>query len=250
MLAHDHDGSGDSTLLLLHAGCADRRMWDPQWAEWTSQHRVVRVDLRGYGDSPVPDHDWCAADDVVDVLDHLGLDQVTAVGSSYGGRVATELATRHPRRVAALLLLNPAQADLPPTDALKRFAAQEEALLGTGDVAAAVELNLRTWLGPEAEPSVREQLRMMQERAFAVQLAADADPARSSVGSTHVPVDPAAIGVPTVVVTGARDLDHFQTVARRLADGLPKGRLVDLPWAGHLPSLERPNSVLDLLPLG
>jgi pimeloyl-ACP methyl ester carboxylesterase len=49
------------------------------------------------------------------------------------------------------------------------------------------------------------------------------------------------------VVTGAHDFEHFRAVARALAAGILGADLVDLPWAGHLPSLERPDAVLALL---
>jgi pimeloyl-ACP methyl ester carboxylesterase len=44
-------------------------------------------------------------------------------------------------------------------------------------------------------------------------------------------------------VSGAHDLDHVRTVAAVLAGWIPKARHVDLPWAGHLPSLERPAEI-------
>jgi pimeloyl-ACP methyl ester carboxylesterase len=53
----------------------------------------------------------------------------------------------------------------------------------------------------------------------------------------------ATINAPTLVVSGAHDLQHFQNIAAVLATQIPKARHVHLPWAGHLPSLERPSEI-------
>jgi pimeloyl-ACP methyl ester carboxylesterase len=162
-----------------------------------------------------------------------------------GGRVALELATRHPDRVNSLVLFCPGYRGVPPSAASEAFDAEEDRLLGAGDVAGAVRLNVQTWLGPEATAEVRDQLAAMQQRAFEVQLAAG----RLDSGPTQIEVvvDPTKVAVPTVIVSGDLDLDHFRTVAEVLARQIGGAELTRLPWAGHLPSLERPDAVITLL---
>ena len=232
--------------MLLHSGVADRRMWDALATPLAHSFRVVRPDLRGFGDSPLPPGGYCDADDVDALLDSLGIADAAVVGASMGGRVALELAVRHPARVSSLVLLCPAWRGLESTDpALDEFGEQEDRLLGAGDLDGAVRLNMQTWLGPAATDDVRSAVAAMQRRALDVQVAADAqDPAPAP---ERVEVDPAAVAVPTTVVTGAHDFEHFRAVARALAAGIRGADLVDLPWAGHLPSLERPDAVLALL---
>ena len=53
--------------------------------------------------------------------------------------------------------------------------------------------------------------------------------------------------MPTTVVFGSHDIDFFADIARALAAQLPDARLVELPWAGHLPSLERPDETSALV---
>jgi pimeloyl-ACP methyl ester carboxylesterase len=244
LLAHDIVGTG-APVVLLHAGVADRRMWQPQLPPLGHRFRVISPDLRGFGDSPLPPEPYVDADDLADLLDHLGVVDAAVVGSSMGGRVALELATRHPDRVNSLVLLCPAFRGVPPSATVEAFDAEEDRLLESGDVAGAITLNVDTWLGPEATTEVRDQLTAMQRRAFEVQLAADRlDPAPAR---SEVVVDPAKVAVPTVIVSGAHDLDHFQTVAEVLAQQIGGAELVRLPWAGHLPSMERPDAVVTLL---
>jgi 3-oxoadipate enol-lactonase len=244
LLAHDVQGSGPP-VLLIHAGVADRRMWDPLVDALAHTFRVVRPDLRGFGETPLPPGPFSNADDLDTLLAHLGIAHVEVVGSSFGGRVALELATTHPGRVSSLVLLNTAYRGLQPTPAVEAVGEEEERLLEAGDVDGAVELMVRTWLGPDAGEDARELLRVMQRHAYDVQLAAEAtDPPPEH---RHTDVDPTTITVPTTLVSGGHDVDHFQAITQHLAGQIPGAERVHLGWAGHLPSLERPDTVLALL---
>lgn len=150
-----------------------------------------------------------------------------------------ELAWQRPDRVRSLVLVRPAYRGFEPTEAAKAFDVRENELLEAGQVEEAVELNVATWLGPEASEEWRDRVRAMQRHALAVHLAAESgeegpEPAR-------VDLSPAEITAPTVVVRGDLDMDHFRNIAVRLSSEIPGCRLVTLPWAAHLPSLERPD---------
>lgn len=243
LIKRDCVGEG-TPVVLLHSGVCDRRMWEPQWEPLTARHRVVRVDFRGFGETPLLPEPYADCDDVAAVLDTLGIEKASLVGSSFGGQVALEFATRYPQRTVDLMLLCPAFRGLEPTEAARRFGEQEDALLDAGDIDAATELNVDTWLGPEASEQIRQRVREMQRHALEVQLAAyGTDPPQHIA----VEVDPAAIAARTLVVSGERDMDHFRAIARHLAATVPDGSLLTLSWAGHLPSLERPADIADLL---
>ncbi|MFE7408226.1 alpha/beta fold hydrolase [Isoptericola sp. NPDC057559] len=261
-LVHDVAGDpGAPAVLLVHAGVADRRMWDAVVPALARTFRVIRPDLRGFGDSPLPVGDGPTADgepdlrytnagDLAALLDELDVADAAVVGSSFGGKVALELTTAHPGRVRELVLLCPAAPGVPDTETSDAFDAEEARLLGAGDVEGAVRLNVTTWLGPDADDAAREALATMQRRAFEVQLAADA--AASAAGAPEpgpdgVEVDLAGIHVPTFVVEGAHDMDLLRACARRVADEVPGAELSVLDWAGHLPVLERPDAVQALL---
>lgn len=64
----------DLPVVLIHASVADRRMWDPQWPALTTERDVVRLDLRGFGESTVrPRGLLSPVDDVLDTLAELGI---------------------------------------------------------------------------------------------------------------------------------------------------------------------------------
>lgn len=241
MLLHHRLAGSGPVVVLLHAGVCDSRMWDLVGQELTPDYQVVAPDFRGFGQSTLTDPTYSDAADVIQLLDHLKVSRCSVVGASYGGRVALELAARVPERVERLLLLNAAADGVAPTESVKDFGAAEDALLEAGDVAGATALNVRTWLGPEASASTRELVFEMQRLAFEVQLAA------GDVESTNDDVDVTTIETPTVVVSGDQDLDYFSLIAQYLVRSMPNAQGVRLSWAGHLPTLERPDEMTDLI---
>ncbi|WP_438303334.1 alpha/beta fold hydrolase [Streptomyces sp. HUAS TT11] len=239
-LRHDVCGDGPA-LVLLHSAVCDRHMWDPQWPVMCDAgYRVVRCDFRGFGDTPVADRPYGDAADVAALLDRPGLERVALVGSSHGGEVALEVAATRPEAVTALMLLCSAMPGHVPGPELRSFTARKNALLAAGDITGAVELNVVTWLGPEAGEEVRAQVRRMQRHAFEVQAGA----AYSSAGEA---VDLARITAPCLAVSGAHDLGDFREIAASLPRRLSAARHLELPWAGHFPGLERPAVVTELM---
>ncbi|MFG1999441.1 alpha/beta fold hydrolase [Spirillospora sp. NPDC048911] len=109
-------------LLLVHGYAADSQDWAWHIAGLTAAgHRVIAPDLRGHGHSSAPATGYSPEDlaaDLAALLDHLGLDQVIAVGHSMGGMVASALAVERPGRVRALVCVDPAYG-LP--DEIARF---------------------------------------------------------------------------------------------------------------------------------
>jgi 3-oxoadipate enol-lactonase len=241
ILSHVVEGVGPP-LVLLHSTATDSRQWQRQIHDLSADHLVVAPDLRGYGRSPLTPAPFSHADDVIRLLDHLEVHRCAVVGSSGGGGVALQVASAIPDRVSALVLLCAAADGVAPSDDLRAFAQQESALLRAGDVTGATELNVTMWLQPEVDASTRELFREMQSHAFRVQLAAGDD-----VHEEDAEVQLARISCPATVVTGDRDLAWFQAVGDHLVGELPQARRVRLPWAGHLPNLERPTETSELI---
>jgi pimeloyl-ACP methyl ester carboxylesterase len=224
-------------------------MWDPQWRMLTDAgYRVVRCDFRGHGQSPAPAEPFNAADDVCALLDSLGIGEAAIVGASYGGRVAQEIAARWPDRVTVLVLLCAATRLHPPTPAIMTFSAREEELLAAGDIAGAVELNVATLLGPAASAATRAAVTRMQRLTFEIQLAAgDAAQSRESAFVRNADFDLSAVTAHTIVVSGDHDVDYFRTTADYMAESIPGAVRLALPWAGHLPTLEAPDTMNPLI---
>jgi len=88
---------GDLPVVLLHAGVADRRMWDTLWPALTADRDVVKLDLRGFGESAArPRGALAHVDDVIDTLTEVGIDHGHLIGAWLGAGVAVEAALARP----------------------------------------------------------------------------------------------------------------------------------------------------------
>ena len=236
------DGAGP-VLVLVHAGVADARMWEPLLAQLTAACRVVRYDMRGFGRSRAAAGTYADARDLAGLLDALAIDRAHVVGASFGGQVALELAATHPERVASLVLLAPALPDIDPGPELQAFAEAEAQAVEDGRIDAAVEVNVRMWAGASS-PAVQALVAEMQRTAFELQLREGAD---------GIELDPpvserlAQIAVPATIAIGDRDVADFEAVAQRLAAELPDATLQRIADAGHLLALDQPAAVARLI---
>lgn len=241
-ISYDVAGEGPA-VVLLHSSVCDRRMWDGQWqALLEAGYKVVRLDFRGFGESPMADAAYSDAGDVLELLDRLGVGSAALVGASYGGKVALEVAATRPQAVTALALLCSAMPGHDHSAELRAFGGKEDELLEAGDVAGAVELNVDAWLGPEAGEEARALVRDMQRNAFEVQLAA------TEFFRSSPEVDLGKVTARCLAVAGAHDFADFREIAAAVPGRIAgPARHVELEWAGHLPNLERPAEVTDLL---
>ena len=102
-------GKGDPALVFVHCGGCNRGFWDGPMAYFAAKHRVVALDLAGYGQSGRGRNDWTMAafgQDVVSVVEALGLKRVVLIGHSLGGPAVLEAARRMPGRVSGLVLVD------------------------------------------------------------------------------------------------------------------------------------------------
>lgn len=228
-------------------------MWEPQWPTLIAERDVVRLDLRGFGESGVrPSGTLSPVGDVLETLTELGIDRCHLVGASFGAGVAVEAALTQPARVASLLLSAPGGELIPEiTSDLRTFITAEEAALEKGDLDGAAEANVTWWVdGPHrgddvVDHEIRDLVRRMQRRAF--ELTADWDdidedeldpPALDRLGE---------IDAPTTVLVGALDMQAIHETARRVSEGIAGARRIDWADAAHLPSLEHPGDFVALL---
>lgn len=247
-IAYDVCGAGEP-LVLLHAGIADRRMWDAQLEPFAARYRVVRIDLRGFGGTTADRSPFSHHEDVDAVLEALGIDRAYLIGASMGGAVALDLALHHPRRVAGLALIGTAVdgyrfEDPELHDAWERT----DQLAGGGDLEAAADLEVSVWVaGPhrlpeELDDDLRGRIREMLVHSYALETGEERErPGGSTVERLS------EISVPTLVLVGALDRPDMHRIADLLVGSLPAARRVGLAGTAHLPSVEIPERVNRLI---
>jgi 3-oxoadipate enol-lactonase len=241
-LEHRVEGPAEApVLVLLNSLGTDLRMWEPQAAALRDEYRLVRLDTRGHGGSPVPDGPWTLADlggDVLALLDSLGIAKASFAGVSLGGSTAVWIAAHAPERVEYAFPCFTSAWFGGPDPWLQRAEIVREK--GVEAVADGV---LERWFSPRADPDL---VARMQEMIVAT-------PPDGYVAATEVVAhldlrpDLGRITVPTVVVSGAEDPACPPDVGRALAAGIPGAEFVEIDGAAHLGNLERPDAVTDLL---
>jgi pimeloyl-ACP methyl ester carboxylesterase len=239
-IAYDVAGSGPA-VLLLHAGIGDRRMWDAQVPAFAEHFTVIRFDARGFGETRKPDAPFAPYGDAIALLDHLAISQAHFVGVSMGSQTAIEAAIAAPERVSALTAVA-TRTGTPVSSALRNGWDRVNELYEAGDIAGAVEYELRMWVdgpdrGPDAvDPEIRERVREMNATLFT----------RDDDAGEEIPLDPpvserlAEISAPTLIVYGDKDVMDVRQAAEPLVAAILGARLAVIPDAAHLPQMEQP----------
>lgn len=238
------------TVVLLHAGVSDRRGWRAT-VESGLVHaaRVVAYDRRGFGDSPPSASPYRDLDDLLAVLDALVDGPAWLVGSSMGGQLALDAAVTAPDRVAGLVLITPAVSGAPeggPLDEPTRRLV-ERLRAARGDVAEQNRLETWLWLdGPAQQEGrvggpARALALAMNEVALRNEVADEPGVAVADVWARVT-----EIRCPVTVAYGELDVPQVVATTRQLAGrlGVPAHAL---PSTAHLPYLEQPAAVADLV---
>ncbi len=246
-------GSG-TPVVLVHGSLGSVETWRPQLETFATRFRVIAYSRRYHSPNAMrPDGQGYTlslhADDLIGLIEALGLERVHLVGSSYGAYVALLVTLRRPELVRSLVLTEPPilpwLARTPEGDSLRRafeatvFGAARAAF-ARGDSVAAVQ---RFWDGV-APPSSRFAVLPEASRAnllrlaFELRLETQADPAE------YMPAlsckDVGGIRNPVLIVSGERSPGMFHIITQELARCLPAEELVTVPGAGHAAQADNP----------
>jgi 3-oxoadipate enol-lactonase len=244
-LHHLESGPPDGPALVLSGSLGSTlEMWRPQVQALSDRFRLIRIDHRGHGGSPVPPGPYRMADlagDVIALLDGLGLERVAWCGLSLGGMVGMYLASEHPERISRLTLCCTSAYFPDKTPWRERIAAVADG--GTGPVAQGV---VARWFTPDwaaAHPDVvAEAVAMVSgtpdDGYLACCQAVEAWDHRDRLG---------AITAPTLVIGGTQDPSTpVEPHARTIAEGIPGARL-EVFEAAHLATIEQAEPITPLI---
>lgn len=247
-----HDGAGP-TVVALHAGVADRRCWRDTISYLGGGATVVSYDRRGHGETPPSSVRFSNLDDLLLVLDELQEPTVWLLGNSMGGQLALDLALRAADRVAGLILLAPAVSGAPvePLDRdTQRLSDLIDQAYAEGDLDEVNRLETWVWLdGPSSqEGRIGDPARALALAMNRVVIANESVQAEVEAGPDVLAWNRLSqITVPTTVACGTLDLTGVITRSRTLAEALPGGEFVALGGMAHLPPLEAPAAVAQLI---
>ena len=218
-------GGEGPPLLLLHGHPSQALEWAPILPQLTRAHRVIAIDLLGYGNSDAPDIDYSVAtqtDMVAQLLDVLGISRTDVLGFSMGGWVALKLAADHPERVRRLVLVDNAGLKFSTPITAESYVPRTIAEFRELEK---VQSNRRL-----PDFVARDVMRILQEKAWVFR----------RVGTSALTFRDALDGklknvrMPVLLIWGKADRLIPYEVALRLQRELPQAKLIGLEGCSHL----------------
>jgi 3-oxoadipate enol-lactonase len=259
-IGYDDSGGAGVPVVLLHGFPLDRTVWDDQLAALSAAGaRVIRVDVRGCGESEPSDGPAlmeALAGDVAGVLDALHLERAAVAGHSIGGYVALAFFRMYEERAAGLALVASHVAEdaarNPKADAAQRgLAAGRDALAlrleRDGTMDAAVESYLPRYFAPAVyreRPELVERARAIMQRQNPHGCAQLVRGMKERLDSHDLLQD---VRVPALVIAGAEDAYLKPETLRETAAAMMDAAFVQLGGVGHLPMLEAPQETANAL---
>jgi pimeloyl-ACP methyl ester carboxylesterase len=234
------DSGGDGPVVVFsHGLLMNHTMFAPQVEALRDAYRVVTWDERGHGEA---EHEgnwsyWDSADDVIALLDHLGVERAVLAGMSQGGFLSLRAALRAPERVRALVLLD-TQAGAEDPAVVPLYEGMTAGWAAHGPSQNVLDFTVTAILGEGADEDA------WKERWIALPWHRSPQIMHPLITREDLTGRLGEITCPALVVHGEADASIPVEKAQALVDGLPKALpLVLVPGAGHAANLTHPEAV-------
>ncbi len=238
---HLDEGQG-APLVFIHGFPLDHTMWRHQIAEFRSTHRVLAVDLPGFGQSPAASGEMSIigfADQLAGFLDRSGIaEKVVLCGLSMGGSIGLQFALRHPQRLSHLILCDcRAAADSAEAQKMRHDLADRVLREGPECVAQAMPARLFAASTLEQQPEVVQSIQTVIRSTASTSVAGGS---RALANREDVVARLKEIATPTLIIVGSEDVISTVDEMRQMSQTLPHATLQEIPGAGHMAPLESP----------
>lgn len=233
-----------TTLVLLHALGCDWQLWAPLFEYLGAHIRCYALDLRGHGlsDCGPPE---CSIDDfardLVELLDRLDLRRVSLAGVSVGGLIALAAARLAPERIERMVLCATGARIGTPALWSQRIAD----VTARGLPAMAPQI-VNRWFAPDF---VTRETALVQgcHNGLCRQPVTGYTATCAALRDADLTAALPSLATPALVLSGTADVAAPPEVGRALATGLPAARFVSLDGIGHLPPLECPGQLANMI---
>jgi len=233
---HDR-GGGRRRAVLVHSLAMDRHFWQPVVEILGAT--VLTYDCRGHGASDKPAGPYTVelfADDLADLIDHVGWSSALVAGASMGGCVALAFAARYPERTTSLGLVDTTAWYGP--EAPKQWAERADKAIETG-LSSLVDFQTTRWFGDAFRSSHPDVVRQCVDVFLRNDVKAYAETCKM-LGSCDLRAALSRLAMPAAVIVGEEDYATPIAMAEALHRGIAGSTLTILPGARHLTPLEQP----------
>ena len=228
-------------LVLIHALGTDLSIWDGVVAR-LPRHRILRLDLRGHGQSdcqPPPYAMGALIRDVERLMAHVGMAEAVVVGVSLGGLMAQGLAVKRLDLVRGMVLSNTAAKIGGAAMWKARIAQVQDEGLAAYAPGAMERIFGRNWRQAPEMPRIRALLEWTPPEGWIG--------CAEAIAGTDFYTTTANLTLPTLVIAGANDGTTPPDLVRETAELIRGHRWALMRGAGHLPMVERPGDYAELL---
>ena len=243
-LAYDLVGPENGPVVAFsHSLAADLGMWAEQVpALAAAGYRALRIDLRGHGGSGAPPGPYTIdqlADDLILVLDAIGVKQCHFVGLSIGGMIGQSLGIRHAGRVKSLMLCDTQAAS--PADAATRWGPRIEAVLKANSLEPITDATIARWLTEDYRKKHPGRWQQIRDTIAGCTPAGYIGCAQA-IGNYNFIAQLKTVKTPALVVCGTDDPAGSPAEVRHIASLFANGSYDEFVGARHLPNMEQPDA--------
>jgi len=245
-LHHESIGPLDGPPLLLGGSLGTAlAMWEPQVKILAGRLRMIPFDHRGHGASPVPAAPYTIAElghDVIALMDRLKLERASYCGLSIGGMVGQWLAGNHPERIDRLILI----ATTSYLGESERWLERAATVRTAGTVEVIADVVVARWFTPAWAATHGHAVRAYREMLAATAVEGYAG-CCEAIAELDLRAELKRITAPTLVLSGAEDPSIPPPNQQAIADAVAGARLEMIADAAHLPSVQQPALVNQLI---
>ncbi|MES1950199.1 alpha/beta fold family hydrolase [Salinisphaera sp. S4-8] len=239
---YQDSGADAPAIVFSHGLLMDHEMFAHQVAAFQDRYRCIVWDERAHGQTasgqtPAPFSYYDSADDLIGLLDHLGIEQAILAGMSQGGFLSLRCALTHPSRVRALILLD-TQAGQENPDHLPGYKQMIDTWATHGLPEEIADTIAGIILGADAKQTAHWQHKWRAWQSHNLLAAFHTLTSRDDITAKL-----GQIAQPALVVHGDADMAIPMERAQQLADNLADAELVVVPGGGHAANLTHPQPV-------
>lgn len=241
-VSYNDEGPANKPLVIfIHGFPFNKSMWDFQLESLLENYRVIAYDIRGFGKSDPGTTDFSIdlfADDLINFMDELEIDNAIVCGLSMGGYIALNAIDRYPSRITGLILCDTqTKADTNEAKEKKMKAIENISAIGVEEYAEESVKNLFAYLSFTTK---REEIAVVKDMIVKTSVDTLIKTLTTLAERKDTTHKLSEIKVPVLIMVGKKDIVTPPERSELMHENIEDSQLELIDYAGHLPNLENP----------